>query len=169
MTGSGTFAAAVSVQDPVRDLMVLAVPGLEEDEQVCSVEPDELIPDDGCDGIFARLFEYDAMPVIAVEDPVRDLILLSVPSLSASEDWAPEAEVPEDCLDAMMVDAIDDDSAPRFVVPAGPVAIAPAPETALLAAPAESQEPEEMTAPVVTFSFGPQNSPERGWRVCFSF
>lgn len=90
----------VLVNDIVRDTMILAVPRLENDEQIPLIEPDETITYED-DAEYAEAFLSDSMPVHDLDDEVSGLILLDVPSLDAEEASVPESfiEVEDDGLD----------------------------------------------------------------------
>ncbi|MDO5861807.1 MAG: hypothetical protein Q4Q58_03325 [Thermoplasmata archaeon] len=196
MTGTGTYsgAEAVDVEDEVRDVMVMTVPALGMDEQVSAVEPDEQMADDGQAATYVRWFIYDDTPRMEIEDEVRDLMVLAVPSLAYASDavWESQAEIPDDGMEAAwlaesvpqfdVAEALGIDFGARYIAAAS-VPMIPAADVPMIAAPAaitetaevpeqdlaESGEEPEANVPLVVFSFGPQNAPERGWRVCLSF
>lgn len=91
-----------TINDRVRDMMVIAVPRLLIDEQISLVEPDEFLEDDGGAKIFAKQFEYDDTPRMDVTDEVYDLMRLAVPSVGIPVDDAMVAEnyldLPDDGL-----------------------------------------------------------------------
>ena len=73
--GQRTLSApdAVEIEDEVRDLMIMTVPDLEDEELEGSVEPEHMMSDDGMDGMFIEAFirDEDARRKLASEDTVR--------------------------------------------------------------------------------------------------
>ena len=128
-------AEAVAVTDSVRDLMVMTVPGLEQDGQVSLVEPDEYMEDDGEAASFAKAFVYDDIEMMQVSDEVYDLMHLAVPSIGAFEDCpfsdATYVEMPDDGMEATWDDAIFETEETVTVL-----AIAAPAQTVLLSGPA---------------------------------
>ncbi len=95
--------------DPVRDLMVMTVPGLEQDGQVPLVGPDEYMEDDGEAASFVREFRYDDIETMSVTDEVYDLMRLAVPSIGMFEDSRVDCrfiELPDDGMEATWDDSI---------------------------------------------------------------
>ena len=103
-------APAISVTDRVRDVMVLTVPRLAVDEQFTLVEPDAILPDDGCAKHFAKQFVYDDTPGMQVTNEVHDLMRLAVPSI---EGWSDDSSV-ADCFEEIPEDGLE---AEWFIVP----------------------------------------------------
>lgn len=102
-------AEAVAVTDSVRDLMVMTVPGLEQDGQASLVEPDEYMEDDGEAASFVKAFIYDDIETMRVTDEVYDLMRLAVPSIGAFEDCPVAdayAELPDDGMEATWDDSL---------------------------------------------------------------
>lgn len=103
-------APAISVTDRVRDVMVLTVPRLAVDEQFTLVEPDAILPDDGCAKQFAKQFVYDDTLGMQVTNEVHDLMRLAVPSI---EGWSDDSSI-ADCFEEIPEDGLE---AEWFVVP----------------------------------------------------
>jgi len=177
-------AEAVAVTDSVRDLMVMTVPGLEQDGQVSLVEPDEYMEDDGEAARFAKAFFYDDIETMQVEDEVYDLMLLAVPSIGAFGDCPfPDAYVgmPDDGMEATWDDAVFEKeetvpvlaiSAPaQAVLLAGPVAI-PAlgtVEVPMICAPEVEVCPETVTETIMESATAEPVAEEERPLVTFSF
>ena len=112
MKDTCTFVQAetVAVTDPVRDLMVMTVPGLEQDGQMSLVEPDGYMQDDGEAAGFAKAFVYDDVETMQVADEVYDLMLLAVPSIGDFEDRLPDdtayVDLPDDGMEATWDDEV---------------------------------------------------------------
>lgn len=187
---------AATINDRVRDMMVIAVPRLLIDEQISLVEPDEFLVDDGAAKLYAKQFEYDDTPRMDVTDEVYDLMCLAVPSIDVPADEITISEcycdLPDDGLECAWIEqpcgldvlpaAINE---VRLIGAPADVRMLPAPapiasETmSEIADPVVSETPvtEEADeqfqvmsdAPLVMFSFGPSKVPESGWTVCFSF
>lgn len=187
---------AATINDRVRDMMVIAVPRLLIDEQISLVEPDELLADDGAAKLYAKQFEYDDTPRMDVTDEVYDLMRLAAPSISVPADEMSVSEcfsdLPDDGLErAWMEQPSGLDEAPvvidevRLIGAPAEVRMLPAPvsiasetitdiETQVvsenvIAETADEQFQVTGDVPLVMFSFGPSKVPESGWTVCFSF
>lgn len=187
---------AATINDRVRDMMVIAVPRLLIDEQISLVEPDEFLVDDGAAKLYAKQFEYDDTPRMDVTDEVYDLMCLAVPSIGVPADEITISEcycdLPDDGLECAWVEQpCGPDALPAVInevrLIGAPVDVRMLPAPAPIASetmseitdPVVSETPvaEEADerfqvmsdAPLVMFSFGPSKVPESGWTVCFSF
>ena len=176
MNGAGPDAVpAIEIVDAVRDVMVLTLPGLIEDENEASIEPEETIPDDGRARDYVKAFEYDSIEKMAVTDEVYDLMCLAVPELSG---WYAEVLVPTDDApvyeDTLEQAWFDEESLLASMVFGTDILMLSAPRVcALISAAGEEAAAEECKAerevmPTLSFAFGPQNI-EAGWSVTLSF
>lgn len=193
MTGRCALVAKeyIKVEDQVRDLMLLTLPGLRADGEDISVDPDVPMQDDGMDGAFFEAFIRDEIPRMDMRHEVRDLMILAEPSLAAYEeariedecipddnvaiDWSePEAaEVPE-TADAVL--AIAPAQAVPAIAPAAAVPVIEAAEACeALAAPVTLVLPVPEEVPAIAEA-APAEAPvaempqaPKMWRVCFSF
>ncbi len=178
-------AEAVAVTDPVRDLMVMTVPGLEQDGQASLVEPDEYMEDDGEAASFVKAFVYDDIETMQVADEVYDLMLLAVPSIGAFEDCpfadATYVEMPDDGMEATWDDALFDteEAVPVLAIAApaqavllsGPVAIPAlgASEVPLICAPEVEACSETVTETIKESATAEPVAEEERPLVTFSF
>lgn len=89
--------------DKVRDVMLLTVPSLKDDQDDPIVEPDVLIKDDGWDKHFVKAYLHDEIPWMDMHDEVFDLMCLAAPSLAqlpADQLVFADPEIPEDGMEA---------------------------------------------------------------------
>ena len=124
----------VAVQDKVRDVMLITVPGLEYEDAL--VDPDVPMRDDGAEGRFAKAYIHDEIPWMEVTDEVLDLMRLAVPGIGLDDDptFADE-QIPDDGMEACWAGPVDAaEAAPALEIPVYPVSIpAPAEERAMIA------------------------------------
>lgn len=181
----------IKVEDQVRDVMLLTLPGLKADGEDISVDPDLPMEDDGMDGVFFEAFIRDEIPRMDLRHEVRDLMILAEPSLAAYEearvedacipddgvaiDWSePETgEIPE-TADAVLAIA-PAQAAPAIAPAAAPLAIGAAEACEALAAPVTMALPMPEEVPAIAEAV-PVDEPvaevpqaPKIWRVCFSF
>lgn len=92
----------VDVSDKVRDVMLMTVPGLKDEEDDPIVEPDVPMTDDGCERVFAKAYIHDEIPWMDLRHEVRDLMILAVPELDLPVDEASviDADLPDDGMEA---------------------------------------------------------------------
>lgn len=193
MTGRCAIAAReyIPIEDRVRDVMLLTLPGLRADGEDISVDSDVQMMDDGMDAVFFEAFIRDEIPWMDLRHEVRDLMLVAVPSLTGCEDaciedcdmpddgiaidWSEPAEVPEA---ACAVPAIAPAPAVLAIAAAAaPAAIAPAAACAALTAPVTLALPASESVPAIAPAAAPAEEPVATvsessnicWRVCFSF
>ncbi len=194
MTGRCAIAAReyIAIEDRVRDVMLLTLPGLRADGEDISVDPDIQMMDDGMDDAFFKAFIRDEIPWMDMRHEVRDLMLVAVPSLTGCEeacieesdmpddgiaiDWSEPApaEVPEA---ACAVPAIAPARAVPAIAPAAAVpAIGAAEACAALAAPVTLALPMSESAPAIAEAAPAEEPVAKAseaskicWRVCFSF
>ncbi len=193
MTGRCALVAKeyIKVEDQVRDVMLLTLPGLKADGEDISVDPDLLMEDDGMDGVFFEAFIRDEIPRMDLRHEVRDLMILAEPSLAAYEeagvedecipddsteiDWSePGAEEVPETADAVLAIA-PVQAVPAIAPAAAPLAIAAAESCEALAAPVTMALPMPEEVPAIAEA-APVEEPvaevpqaPKIWRVCFSF
>lgn len=110
MTGLRTLPdiEPVAVEDKVRDVMMMTVPGLKDEEDDPIVESDVPMMDDGCEKLFAKAYIHDEIPWMDMRHEVRDLMFLVVPELDIPEgETCPaDADIPDDGMEARISERI---------------------------------------------------------------
>lgn len=142
---------SMHVEDEVYDLMRLAVPSLDAWTADGFIEEQIELPLDGLDSEWLAV----ECPILAEEMP------LHIPEEALSAFSALFAtEVGYEARDTLMLKG----ASPVLAIAApSPAAMVPATEYAI------QEDLSDDRGPPVTFSFGPKNGLEGGWRVCFSF
>jgi len=162
----------VKVEDQVRDVMLLTLPGLKADGEDISVDPDFLMEDDGMDGAFFEAFIRDEVPMMEMRHEARDLTIPEEPSVAACEE-AQAGETPETADAVLAIAPVQ--SAPAIAPAAAPLAIGAAEPCEALTAPVTMALPVPEEVPAIAEA-APVEEPvaevpqaPRIWRVCFSF
>ncbi len=164
----------------VRDLMLIAVPGLSAYDELTFTEQE--MPDDGAEACWFHeepaetvyvdmASTADETACMALAAPARTLLVSApmAPALLAMPEALP-AEVSGAASPEFVADDVSEDDgfpmASAVLHVPEPIEVADVEENDVACIPEDAVAED---SPAVRFSFGPQEAEGRGWRVCFSF